>query len=65
MTFEAKAVILGKNNLTVQEKNKFYIQLIVLYVHSKIAIMFDHIRLGLGNKFFPNKITQSYTTLIL
>ena len=25
--------------------------------------MFDHSRLGLENKFFPNKITQSPTTL--
>ena len=27
--------------------------------------MFDHSRLGLENKFFPNKLTQSLTTLIL
>ena len=27
--------------------------------------MFDHSRLGLKNKFFPNKIAQSPTTLIL
>ena len=46
---------LEKNNLTVQEWNKFYIELIVLYVHRKIAIFFDHSRLGLENKFFPNK----------
>ena len=39
-------------------------RVIVLYVHPKIAIMFDHSRLGLENKFFPNKITQSPTTLI-
>ena len=58
-------MILEKNNLTVQEWNKFYIELIVLYVHPKIAIMFDHSRLGLENKFFPNKLTQSLTTLIL
>ena len=30
-----------KNNLTVQEWHKFYIELIVLYVHQKIAILFD------------------------
>ena len=38
---------LEKNNLTVQELDKFYIELMVLYVHPKIAIMFDHSRLGL------------------
>ena len=32
---------LGKNNLTGQEWNNFYIELIVLYVHQKIAIFFD------------------------
>ena len=36
-----------------------------LYVHPKIAIMFDHSRSGLENNFFPNKITQAPTTLIL
>ena len=46
---------LEKNNLTVQVWNKFYIELIVLYVHRKIAIFFDHSRLGPENKFFPNK----------
>ena len=46
---------LEKNNLTVQEWNKFYIELIVLYVHRKIAIFFDHGRLGQENKVFPNK----------
>ena len=46
---------LEKNNLTFQEWNKFYIELIVLYVHRNIAIFFDHSRLGLENKFFPNK----------
>ena len=37
---------LEKNNLTVQEWNKFYMELIslVLYVHRKIAIFFDHSR---------------------
>ena len=47
--------------------NQFYIQLIVLHVHPKTAIIFDHSRLGLENKFFPNTITQSptYTTFIL
>ena len=59
---------LEKNNLTVQVWNKFYIELIVLYVHRKIAIFFDHSRLGLENKFFPNKRspTQSptYTAFI-
>ena len=29
-----------------------------LYVHSKRAIIFDDRRLGLENKFYPNKITQ-------
>ena len=58
-------MILEKNNLKFQEWNKFYMELIVLYVHPKIAIMFDHSRLGLENKFFPNKLTQSLTTLIL
>ena len=46
---------LEKKNLTVQEWNKFYIELVVLYVHRKIAIFFDHSRLGQENKFFPNK----------
>ena len=46
---------LEKNNLTVREWNKFYIELIVLYVHRKLAIFFDHSRLGLENKSFPNK----------
>ena len=58
-------MILEKNNLKVQEWNKFYIELIVLYVHPKIAIMFDHSRLGLENKFFPNQLTLSLSTLIL
>ena len=36
---------LRKNNLqTVQERNKSYIELIVLYVHKKIAIILDHSR---------------------
>ena len=50
---------LEKNNLTVQEWNKFYIELIVLYmyVYRKIAIFFDHSRLSQENKFFPNKIS--------
>ena len=60
---------LEKKNLTVQEWNKFYIELVVLYVHRKIAIFFDHCRLGQENKFFPNKrnLTQSatYTAFIL
>ena len=46
---------LEKNNLTVQEWNKFYIDLIVLYVHQKIAIFFHYSRLGEENKFFPYK----------
>ena len=29
-----------------------------MYTH-KIAIMLDHSRLGLENKFFPNKITKA------
>ena len=46
------------------QTNQFYIKLIVLQVRPKIAIIS---RLGLENKFFPNKITQSptYTTFIL
>ena len=32
---------LEKNNLTLQEWNKFYIELIVLYVHQKKTIFFD------------------------
>ena len=62
---------LEKNKLTLQEWNKFYIEFIkkkniINCVHRKIAIFFDHSRLGLENKFFPNK-TQSftYTTFIL
>jgi len=56
-----------ENNLTAQEWDAFYIELIFLYVQRKIAIMFDHSRLGLKNKFFPNRITQSptYTPFIL
>ena len=46
---------LEKNNLTVQVWNKFYIELIVLDVHRKIPIFFQHSRLGLENKFFPKK----------
>ena len=38
-------------------------QILRLYVHPKIAILFDHVRLGLENKFFPNKVTQSTSTL--
>ena len=48
-------MVLEKNNLTVQEWNKFYTELIVLYVHLKIAIFFDHSTLGLENKFFLDK----------
>ena len=33
-------------------------RVIVLYVHPKIAVMFDHSRLGLENKFFPNKVAD-------
>ena len=44
-------MVLEKNDLIVQECNKFYVELIVLYVGPKIAIMFDHSRLGLKNKF--------------
>ena len=41
--------------------NKSYTELIVfLYIH-KIAIIFDHSRLGLENKLFLNKITQLLT----
>ena len=63
-------MILEKNNLTLQESNKpiqFFIELIVLYVHPIIAIIFDLSRYGLENKFFPKKITQSptYITFIL
>ena len=52
--------------MTVQEWKKFYIGLIVLYVHSKIAIMFDHSRLGLENKFPKqnNQVTHHLTRLI-
>ena len=46
---------LEKNNLTVQEWNKVYIELIVLYVQRKIAIFFDHSRLGQEKKFFLNR----------
>ena len=37
-----------------------------MYAQKK-AIIFDHSRLGLENKFFLNKLTQSatYTTFIL
>ena len=44
-------MILKENNLTVQECKKFYIELIVLFAHPKKAIMFDHRRLGLENKW--------------
>jgi len=48
---------------------KSYIELIVLYVHptNRAAITFDHGRLGMENKFFPNKITYlpTYTNFIL
>ena len=46
---------LQKNNLTVPAWNEFYTPLAVLYVHRKIAVFFDHSRLSLENKFFPNK----------
>ena len=56
-------------NLTVQESNKsvLYQVIIVLQVHLKIAVIFDHSRLGMEDIFFPNKITQSptYITFIL
>ena len=45
-------MILEKNNLTFQELNKFYIELIVFFVHPKIAIMFDHSRLGLESVLY-------------
>ena len=38
--------------------NKSYIELIVFLYIQKIAIIFDHSRLGLENKLFLNKITQ-------
>ena len=45
-------MILEKNNLTVQEWNKFYIELLnSLICTPKIAIMFDHSRLSLENKY--------------
>ena len=46
-----------KNLQTVQGLNKFYIDFIVFMYSQKIAIIFDHSRLGLENKFFLNKIT--------
>ena len=56
-----------ENNFTAEEWNAFNIELVVLYVHQKIAIIFYHSRLGLKNKFFLNEITQSptYTSFIL
>ena len=49
-------MILKKNILTVQERNKFYIELIVSYVHPKIAIM--HVRSHLirpGKQILPKQ----------
>ena len=37
--------------------NKFYVELIVSMYTQKIAIIFDHSRLGEENKLFLNKIT--------
>ena len=55
-------MILKKKNLqTVQELNKFYIELIAFMYTRNIAIIFDQSRLGLEKKFFLNKITQSPT----
>ena len=70
MTFEGKAKWLQSKIIwqSKSQTNQFYTELIVLYVHpNKIAIIFDHSRLGLDNKFFPNKKTRSptYTTFIL
>ena len=45
-------MILEKNNLTVQKGNKLYIELVVSFVHPKIAIMFDHSRLGLESVLY-------------
>ena len=53
-----------ENNLTAQEWNTFYIDVIVLYVYLKIAVIFDHSRLGLKNKFFPNKMTQLHPSTL-
>ena len=60
-------MILEKTIWQPKSENTFNIELIVLYVHRKIAIIFYHSRLGLKNKFFPNKITQSptYTSFII
>ena len=37
------------------QTDQFYIKLIVLQVHPKGAIIFDHIRLSLENEFFPKQ----------
>ena len=39
----------------------------IIFDESRAVVALDHGRLGLENKFFPNKITQSpaYTTFIL
>ena len=56
MTFEGKAKLF--------ESETSYIELITLYVHPKIANIFDHIqdhsRLGLENKFLENKSRQIF-----
>ena len=55
-------MILEKKNVqTVQGLNKFCIELRVFMYSPNIAIIFDDSRLGLENKFFLNKITQSPT----
>ena len=38
----------------------------IIFDESRAVVALDHGRLGLENKFFPNKITQSpaYTTFI-
>ena len=47
--------------------NKFYIELIVFRCTQKIAIIFDHCRVGLKSKLFLNKknsVAHLYTTLV-
>ena len=61
---------LKKNNLTVQEWTKSYIELIALYVHPnntnhllshlRAIMALDHSRFGLENKFLGNKSRRSF-----
>ena len=61
MNCEERLSAFSEKEFANSSRVKFYIALRVFMYTQKIAIIFDHSRLGLENKFFLNKIAQSPT----